>query len=42
MSRARDTLPWLLGALLVVAGVLAYLWLTAPDTNRLPEVYEVM
>jgi hypothetical protein len=42
MTRAREALPWILGAALVVAGVFAYLWLTAPDANLLPDVYEVM
>ena len=31
-----------LGALLVVAGVVAFLWWTAPPDNTLPDVYEVM
>ena len=38
----RDWLPWLLGAALVVAGVLIWLWWTAPADNPLPAVYGVM
>ncbi len=38
----RDGLPWLLGALLIVAALGAWLWLTAPEENTLPEVYEVL
>jgi len=38
----RDGLPWLLGALLVVAAVIAWLWLTRPEENLLPTVYSVM
>ena len=38
----RETLPWILGALVVVGAVVAYLWLTAPEENLLPHVYEVM
>ena len=35
----RETLPWLLGALLVVVGVLILLWFTAPEENTLPQEY---
>ena len=40
--RARELLPWVLGAAFVVLGVLALLWWTAPPDNTLPDVYEVM
>jgi hypothetical protein len=39
---SRELLPWVLGALAVIAAVGVYLWWTAPEENRLPEVYEVM
>ena len=38
----RGSLPWIIGALLVVIGVLVYLWLTAPPDNPLPQVYDVL
>ncbi len=38
----RAQLPWVLVALLVVLGVIAYLALTAPEYNPLPEVYSVL
>jgi hypothetical protein len=38
----RAALPWLLGALAVVAGVALWLWWTAPPDNLLPEVYSVL
>jgi hypothetical protein len=36
----RETLPWLLGALLVILGVLMVLWLTTPEENTLPQDYD--
>ncbi len=38
----RDGLPWLVGALLVVAAVALYLWWSAPEPNTLPDVYNVL
>lgn len=38
----RGSLPWIIGALLVVLAVLAYLLLTAPPDNPLPQVYDVL
>ncbi len=35
-------LPWVAGALLVVAALLGYVWLTAPTPDRLPTVYSVL
>ncbi len=38
----RETTRWILGALLVVALVAAWVWLTAPPENPLKSVYGVM
>ncbi len=38
----RSSLPWIIGALLVVIAVMVYLLLTAPLDNPLPEVYDVL
>lgn len=38
----RESLRWILGALLVVALVAAWLWWTAPEDNPLRYVYGVM
>lgn len=38
----RGSLPWIIGALLVVIAVLLYLWFTAPPDNPLPHVYDVL
>ena len=38
----REALPWIAGALAVVVIVALALWLTRPEPNQLPEVYEVM
>jgi hypothetical protein len=38
----RETLAWVLGALLVVAGVAVYLWFSAEPQNPLRDVYGVM
>lgn len=38
----RDWIPWALGAALVVAAVLSWLWWTAAPENPLPAVYGVM
>jgi len=38
----RETLAWVLGALLVVACVAAWLWFTAEPDNPLRYVYGVM
>ncbi len=36
-----ETLPWLLGAALVVAAVALALWMTTPEQeNIIPDVYE--
>ena len=35
----RETLPWILGALLVVLGVILALWLCLPEENTLPKDY---
>ena len=39
LSRA---LPWIIGALLVILAVVLYLWLTAPEENPLPAIYDVL
>lgn len=41
-SLIRESLPWILGALAVVAALGLWLWMTAPEENTLPEVYEVL
>ena len=33
---------WIIGAVLVVTGVVAYLWWTAPEDSVLSETYTVM
>ena len=38
----RETLPWILGALLVVLGVIAVLWFCLPEENTLPSDYSGM
>jgi hypothetical protein len=38
----RDDLPWILSALVVVLGVIAYLWWSRPPDHVLPEIYGVM
>lgn len=38
----RETLAWVLGALLVVASVALYLWFTAVPENPLRSLYDVM
>lgn len=38
----REALAWILGALLVVALVAAWLWWTAPAPNPLQNVYGVL
>ena len=35
----RETLPWIIGALLVVLGVILLLWLALPEENTLPQDY---
>jgi hypothetical protein len=35
----RDVFVWVGGALLIVAGVLVWLWLSRPEENLLPEQY---
>ena len=35
----RETLPWILGAFLVVLGVIAVLWFCLPEANTLPGDY---
>jgi len=48
--RAKDTLPYGIGMLLALAGLVAYLWWTEPDedsapdpgTQTLPDVYNVL
>ncbi len=36
----KDLAIWVGGALLIVAAVLVWLWVTAPEENLLPEQYE--
>ena len=38
----RETLAWVLGALLVVALVAGYVWFSATPDNPLRNVYDVM
>lgn len=38
----RELAPWVLGALVVAAVVLAWLALTAPDDNPLHQDYEIL
>lgn len=38
----RESLPWIIGALLVVLAVLLFLWWTRPPDNPLPAVYDVL
>jgi hypothetical protein len=40
VQRLSDVAIWLGGALLIVAGVVVWLYLTAPEENLLPEQYE--
>ena len=35
----RETLPWIVGALVVVVGVILALWLMLPAENTLPGDY---
>ena len=40
VQNLRDVAVWLGGALLIVVGVLVWLYVTAPEENLLPEQYE--
>lgn len=35
----KDVLVWIGGAALIVLGVIAFLWYTAPADNTLPDTY---
>ena len=38
----RESIPWIMGAVVVVLMVIAYLSWSAPDENLLPDVYGVI
>jgi len=40
VQNLRDVAVWLGGAILIVVGVLVWLYVTAPEENLLPEQYE--
>ena len=41
-SLARQTLPWVLGALLILGLVALFLYLSAPEENLLHRDYEIL
>lgn len=42
MPTLREWLPWIGGALALVAALLLYVWLTGPTPDLLPTVYSVL